>query len=168
MEAVMFDENSGNFSLVAARLVEATSSIRAGDSESARQHIAQALALMHGEATPAPPQPPVCSGLSAGQRRRVLTHIDAHLATRIRIKDLATLLGFSHSHFCRSFRLSFGIPPYLYVKRRRIEFAQTLMLTTPATLSEIALACGMSDQAHFTRAFRRVVGDTPHAWRRNR
>jgi AraC family transcriptional regulator len=166
----MLDENSGDFSVVTARLAEAASSVRVGDRESAKQHIVQALALMHGQhgaATPAP-RTPVRSGLTAWQRRRISIHIDANLGTSIHIKDLATLLGFSHSHFCRSFRVTFGIPPHLYVTRRRIEFAQNLMLTTPARLSEIALTCGMSDQSHFTRAFRRVVGDTPHAWRRNR
>ena len=30
------------------------------------------------------------------------------------------------------------------------------MLTTGASLSEIALSCGMSDQSHFTRSFRRI------------
>jgi AraC-like DNA-binding protein len=35
-------------------------------------------------------------------------------------------------------------------------------------LSEIALTCGMSDQSHLTRVFRRMVGETPHAWRRSR
>jgi len=175
MEAVMLDENPGDFSVVAARLVEAASSVRAGDCESAKQHIAQALALLHGqhgEAAPRTrarvPPPAARSGLAAWQRRRISTHIDANLGTGMRIKDLATLLGFSHSHFCRSFRVSFGIPPHLYLTRRRIELAQTLMLTTPAKLSEIALTCGMSDQSHFTRAFRRIVGDTPHSWRRNR
>ena len=173
----MLDEKSGNFSVVAARLAEAASSVRDGDRETAKQHIVQALALMHsqqGKATSAPRAPVRASrqvgrnGLAAWQRRRVSTHIDTNLGTGLRIKDLATLLGLSHSHFCRSFRIAFGTPPHLYVTRRRIEFAQTLMLTTPARLSEIALTCGMSDQSHFTRAFRRIVGDTPHAWRRNR
>ena len=173
----MSEENSGNFTEVAACLVEAVSSVRAGDCELAKQHIAQALALMrnqHGEAAPPPrkpvgaPQPGRRSGLAAWQRQRVSAHIDSNLGAGIRIRDLAQLLGFSHSHFCRAFRLSYGIPPHLYVTRRRIELAQTLMLTTPAKLSEIALTCGMSDQSHFTRAFRRVVGDTPHSWRRSR
>jgi AraC family transcriptional regulator len=170
MEAVMLDDSSGNFSEVAARLVEAASSARAGNCELARQHIARALALMHPhvEAVPARnPRPATRSGLTAWQRRRVCAHIDANLGVGIRIKELAQLLGFSHSHFCRTFRLSFGVPPHLYVTRRRVEFAQNLMLTTPAKLSEIALTCGMSDQSHFTRAFRRIVGDTPHAWRRH-
>ena len=170
----MSEEDSGNFSEVATRLVEAASSIRAGDRESAKQHIAHALALMHGRLGEPPrkavraTRPTARSGLAAWQRRRVSTHIDANLSSGILIKDLAKLLGFSHSHFCRSFRVSFGIPPHLYVTRRRIELAQALMLTTPAKLSEIALTCGMSDQSHFTRAFRRIVGVTPHAWRRTR
>lgn len=35
------------------------------------------------------------------------------------------------------------------------------MLTTREPLSSIALRCGMCDQAHFTRSFRRIVGETP-------
>jgi len=42
------------------------------------------------------------------------------------------------------------------------------MLTTGAPLSEIALSCGMGDQSNFTRAFRRIVGETPSSWRRTR
>jgi AraC-like DNA-binding protein len=51
---------------------------------------------------------------------------------------------------------------------RRIEMSQGLMLATTSPLSEIALRCGMSDQSHFSRAFRRVMGETPDAWRRSR
>jgi AraC-like DNA-binding protein len=170
----MLDENSGHFSVAAASLVEAACSAQAGDSESTQQHIARALALVqrHDGAAAEPsaraPQSFVPGGLPAWQRRRISTHIDANLGARIRIKDVARILGFSYSHFTRLFRVSFGVPPHLYVMRRRVELAQTLMLTTPAKLSEIALTCGMSDQSHFTRAFRRIVGDTPHSWRRNR
>jgi AraC-like DNA-binding protein len=46
--------------------------------------------------------------------------------------------------------------------------AQGLMLTTGETLCAIALRCGLSDQSHFTRLFRRIVGETPYAWRRAR
>jgi AraC family transcriptional regulator len=44
--------------------------------------------------------------------------------------------------------------------------AQRLMLTTQEPLSQIALACGMADQAHLSKLFRRGVGETPGAWRR--
>jgi AraC family transcriptional regulator len=52
--------------------------------------------------------------------------------------------------------------------RRRIEVAQGLMLSTCEPLSSIALTCGMCDQAHFTKSFHRVAGETPDSWRRTR
>jgi AraC-like DNA-binding protein len=42
------------------------------------------------------------------------------------------------------------------------------MLTTAEPISSIAIKCGMCDQAHLTRTFRRRVGETPHTWRRAR
>lgn len=36
------------------------------------------------------------------------------------------------------------------------------------TLSEIATECGFADQPHFTRLLRRLVGESPSAWRRAR
>jgi AraC-like DNA-binding protein len=40
------------------------------------------------------------------------------------------------------------------------------MLTTDASLSDIASRCGFADQAHLCKHFRRSVGHTPAAWRR--
>jgi AraC-like DNA-binding protein len=94
--------------------------------------------------------------------------VEANLFRRIPIRDLAQLLDLSASHFCRAFKCTFGVSPRDYVLRRRIEVAQGLMLTTSEPLSSIALRCGMCDQAHFTRSFHRVVGETPYVWRRTR
>ena len=40
------------------------------------------------------------------------------------------------------------------------------MLAGDRRLCDIALECGFGDQAHFTRTFRRIVGQSPQAWRR--
>jgi len=42
------------------------------------------------------------------------------------------------------------------------------MLSTNKPLSEIAAECGLADQAHLTRLFRKVVGESPAVWRRAR
>jgi AraC-like DNA-binding protein len=42
------------------------------------------------------------------------------------------------------------------------------MLSTMRPLSEIAVDCGLADQAHLTRLFRKIVGESPAAWRRAR
>jgi AraC-like DNA-binding protein len=39
------------------------------------------------------------------------------------------------------------------------------MLRTSDPLCRIALSCGMSDQAHFCKAFKRLVGEPPGRWR---
>lgn len=110
----------------------------------------------------------VRGGLSPWQIRKVTSYVEAHLDRSIRNGDLATVVHLNPSHFGRAFRNSFGEPPHEYVIRRRIERAQGLMLSTYAPLSEIALECGLADQAHLSRLFRRVVGETPRAWRRAR
>src|ERR1700743_3302003 len=92
-------------------------------------------------------------GLPPWQARRVAAHIDANLTARIRINDLATLVGISTSHFWRTFKRTFVQSARAWIGQRRIEVAQSLMISTRAPLSEIACMCGMSDQAHFTRAF---------------
>jgi len=108
------------------------------------------------------------SGLAPWQIRKVRTHIAANLGTTLSIGDLAALVRLSRFHFSRAFKDTFGDTPHQYVLRRRIEHAQGLMLTTKTALAEIALECGLVDQAHLGRSFRRIVGETPAAWRRAR
>jgi AraC family transcriptional regulator len=167
-------DTTDDFSAVAAQLVEAACYARDGDSQSAQLRIARAVELLDKQSR----SPPVIvrrelqqverGGFAAWQARRVKTHVDTHIAETIRLDDLAALLDLSYSHFCRLFKNSFGVTTHVYIMRRRIEVAQGLMLTTSEPLSDIALACGMSDQAHFTRSFRRIVGQTPYAWRKHR
>jgi AraC-like DNA-binding protein/thioesterase domain-containing protein len=73
----------------------------------------------------------------------------------------------STSHFSRAFKRSLGSAPMAYVSTRRVERARHMLTSTQASLTEIALACGFSDQPHFNRLFRRVVGMSPGRWRRS-
>jgi AraC family transcriptional regulator len=164
-------------SVVAAQFVEAACRARDGDPEATRAHVAHALSLLNGLPSIGPSGTHLLSnraarvlsgGLPAWQARRVSVHVEGNITGRIHIPQLARLVGLSASHFCRAFKCSFGVSPRAYVLRRRIEVAQALMLTTSAPLSAIALSCGMCDQQHFTRSFRRIVGETPSNWRRAR
>lgn len=107
-------------------------------------------------------------GLAPWQIRRVLAHIEANLSTPIRNKELAAIARLSTFHFAVAFRNSVGEPPHTHIIRRRVERAQGLMLSTDRSLSDIAVECGLADQAHFTRLFRKIVGESPAAWRRAR
>ena len=164
-------------SIVAMQFMEAACSARDGNREATSAHIAHAIALLRGMPSLGPrgvrlisnvPTPVVRGGLPAWQTRKVTAHVEANLSRRIRIREIAQILGLSAGHFCRAFKCSFGATPREYVLRRRIEASQALMLTTPESLCSIALKCGMCDQQHFTRSFHRIVGQTPSMWRRTR
>jgi AraC family transcriptional regulator len=176
VRASMPGKNSRDLLVVTAQLIEAACRARDGDSDGSRAHIARAIALLDGHPGPrisrrtsyrGPKQIPRGS-FAPWQSRRLAAHVDANLAGRILIKDLAASLDLSVGHFCRAFKRTFGMPARIWIRHRRIEFAQGLMVTTDAPLSEIALSCGMSDQSHFTRSFRRIVGETPSSWRLTR
>jgi AraC family transcriptional regulator len=109
---------------------------------------------------------PVRGGLAPWQKRKVDRHIQQSLERTMRVKDLAEQVSLSVSHFCRAFKESFGTSPHLHLTRLRVGRAQRLMLTTNDPLTQIALACGMADQAHFSKVFRREVGEPPNTWRR--
>jgi AraC family transcriptional regulator len=162
--------------VVTVQLIEAACRAKDGDSHGTRAHIARAVALLDGhpgarftrQTSDRVSRPIPRGGFAAWQSRRLAAHVDANLAGKIVIKDLAASLDISVGHFCRAFKRTFGIPARIWIRHRRIEVAQGLMLATGASLSEIALSCGMSDQSHFTRSFRRIVGEAPSSWRHTR
>lgn len=105
-------------------------------------------------------------GLAAWQMRNVQTFVDMDLRSTIRIEALAGLCNLSTGHFQRAFKASFGETPHKYVTRKRMEMACRMMIDTDEPLCQIALECGMTDQAHLTNSFRRLYGIAPHAWRK--
>jgi AraC family transcriptional regulator len=107
-------------------------------------------------------------GLTGWQIARVRAFIDKNLYRTIRNKDLSAVARRSPAHFSRSFKLTFGEPPHAYVVKRRLEKACHLMVTSSASLSEIALSAGFADQAHLSKLFRQAFHQSPANWRRER
>lgn len=105
-------------------------------------------------------------GLAPWQVRRLARFVEENLHEIIRAEDLAGIARLSISHFSRAFRESFRQTPYAYVLDRRIARAKQMMAAGNEPLAQIALSCGMADQAHFSRLFRRLTGETPSQWRR--
>ena len=104
--------------------------------------------------------------LLAWQARKVRDYIDSHIMGPIRVADLCALVQRSAAYFSRSFKCTFGESPHAFVVRRRVELAAQYMLTTDASLLDIAMRCGFSDRAHLCRTFRRATGQSPAFWRR--
>ncbi|NEQ55058.1 MAG: helix-turn-helix transcriptional regulator [Leptolyngbya sp. SIO3F4] len=127
-----------------------------------------ALHLLRNYTTRAPKVQDYDGGLSPCQLRRLLDYIQANLDQTIKLEDLAKLLGMSQFYFCRLFRDSMGMPPHQYVIAQRIERAKNLLRqSNQLSIAEIALTSGFSNQSHLCKHFRKLVGTTPNAYRKD-
>jgi AraC-like DNA-binding protein len=117
-----------------------------------------------------PSAPPDYSvgGLAPRALQRVREYIEEHLSESIELETLADIAGLSKWHFARAFKESVGTPPHFYLVQRRLERAQQLLAETDLPLAQIALKIGFSDQSHFSRRFRTVLGLTPRSFRRSK
>jgi len=154
---------------VLAQLLIEASSLFETDRGKAKHCIQRAAELLRGIQAA---QPVECDtlvvrgGLSGWQVQRVTSYIETNIGSRIPTAALAAHVQLSLAHFFRTFRASFGATPQAYIMRRRIVRAEALMSSSNHSLASIALDCGLCDQAHFSRAFRRIVGVSPNVWRR--
>jgi AraC family transcriptional regulator len=128
----------------------------------------EATALLRKHIDPGPAHGQADGGgrLLAWQARKVRDYIDSHITGPVLVADLSALIDRSEAHFSRSFKRTFGESPHAFVIRCRLDLAARYMLQTDASLSDIALRCGFTDQAHLCKHFRAATGRTPGAWRR--
>ncbi len=101
------------------------------------------------------------------QKHLLVDYIEQYLETNIEINDLATLVQMSVFHFGRKFTKDFGSPPHAYIIKKRVERAVRLLSTSNMPIKVIFTQCGFSDQSHMTRIFKRLMGITPAALRKN-
>ncbi|TWH31323.1 MULTISPECIES: AraC family transcriptional regulator [unclassified Aminobacter] len=105
--------------------------------------------------------------LTERQLRHIREFIDARLGERLALAQVAHEFGLSADHFGRVFKQCSGVTLYQFIIRCRVDRARHLLEETGMPIIEIAQECGFADQVHLTRAFRRIVGTTPAAYRKN-
>jgi AraC family transcriptional regulator len=103
--------------------------------------------------------------LAPWQERRAKEILAANLDGKVAIADIAAQCGLSPAYFATAFKASAGKSPTAWLLEQRLQHARTLLQTSRGSLQEIALACGFSDQPHFTRQFSKMVGISPGQWR---
>jgi AraC family transcriptional regulator len=100
--------------------------------------------------------------LPRGRLRAVVEYIEEHLGVGPTLAQMAAAVGLNPYHFARQFKAATGLPPHQYVIARRVERARELLQAgTDASLAEVALRAGFSDQSQFCRHFKRLLGVTP-------
>ncbi len=102
---------------------------------------------------------------TAEHYRRVLDFVSQRYGEVIRVEDMAREAALSPSHFAQLFKQTIGLSPMQFVMTYRVEQARKRLAERDTPLIDIALACGFSDQAHFSRQFKQIEGETPSKYR---
>lgn len=113
-----------------------------------------------------PLKPDFAELLSCSQRvQPALVYLHEHYADEISRDDLVQRTGLSRTTFHRLFHRLTGSGPSAYLKHRRLQVAQLLLLTTNDAIHDIAHAVGYADAFHFTRQFTATIGCSPRIFR---
>ena len=93
--------------------------------------------------------------------RRAIAFIDSRYSYTISIEDVAHFVGVSRSTLFRMFIRYLEISPKEYLERYRIRKASALLRTTDLTVGSIATSVGYDNGLYFSKAFRRMTGQSP-------
>ena len=82
------------------------------------------------------------------------------------VAALARQVGMSRTAFAARFRLLVGEPPMAYLTKLRLSQAAGYLATSTKGIAQIARLVGFADEASFSKAFKRVYGQSPSSFRR--
>ncbi|MFB9328142.1 AraC family transcriptional regulator [Paenibacillus aurantiacus] len=105
---------------------------------------------------------------SAGQDswlQKGRAYLDIHYAEDIAIESVSAAVGVERSHFTKTFRQAYGMPPMQYLLQLRMNEARLLLEQTDYTVAEIARSVGYPDLFTFSKAFKKHTGESPKAYR---
>jgi AraC-like DNA-binding protein len=86
------------------------------------------------------------------------------LLAPVTLTELAQTVGLSTFHAARLFTRETGLAPHAWRNQLRIVRALPA-LRAGASVTDVAMDSGFTDQSHFTRHFKRVFGVPPGRWR---
>lgn len=97
---------------------------------------------------------------------RIMDHVEADIAREFTLEELSRVAGFSKYHFNRIFHVLTGESLFSFIQRLRVERAAAMLLNNRGRLvTDIALDCGFSSSAAFSRSFKKRFGMSATQWR---
>lgn len=93
-------------------------------------------------------------------------YLDQTFTQPLRLDDLEKRFHMSKYRICHEYAAAFGQPPLRYLNKKRMEYAEVLLLSTQKKVHEIALETGYENTNHFINLFKKEYGQTPQAYRK--
>jgi AraC-like DNA-binding protein/PAS domain-containing protein len=127
-----------------------------------RRSAASTIAAALLRADPDPQLPPHVAKVAEAASQ----YMREHLAERIDLPSLSSVLAVSPGHLGRLFKQRTGRTPHQFLIDLRLEAAEGLLADTDLTVTQIAWRVGFASPSHFVTTFRARRGSTPLEFRR--
>ncbi|MBQ4629934.1 MAG: helix-turn-helix transcriptional regulator [Clostridia bacterium] len=98
--------------------------------------------------------------------KKIIGYIQQNISKNITLNDLAHEFSYSPTYLQKLFKQHIGISPHKFAENLKIDNSIKLLRITQKSISDIAYACGFSDQAHYTKTFEKTMGITPLKYRK--
>jgi AraC family transcriptional activator of pobA len=105
------------------------------------------------------------SNRKAIQIEKFLKMVEEKFRMRLSIDDYANEMGMTPGHLSRLCRIALGTSSSDIINMRVIQEAQRELVYTSKTIKQLAASLGFSDEAYFTRFFRKHVSMSPKKFR---
>lgn len=102
-----------------------------------------------------------------GRFERMATLVATHYREPLTIKDIAEAVPMAPAYAMRLFRKFSGMTLHEFLMHHRVSHAKRLLATTDETIDRIAAESGFGSPARFYACFRKLVGQSPSAYRRS-
>ena len=83
------------------------------------------------------------------------------------LEEVSSVASLSPTYFSKKFKLITGMGFKEYLNYVRLKHAQTALLTTNSSITDIALEYGFNDSNYFKDLFKKVYGKSPREYRKN-
>ena len=96
---------------------------------------------------------------------RSAKYMNEHVQSPFDLHRVAEEAYMSKYHFTRFFKEFYGMTPWFYFQKRRMENACRLLKTSDQSIKELTKQYGFSQVSAFTRSFKEHIGMTPTDYR---
>lgn len=104
---------------------------------------------------------------TAERKSKIDRFLECNYCNRVTLDDISRYVGMSRTYFCQFFKTHYKEGFSDHLTRIRVEKASVMLLHTDKPIPAIAQECGFKTVQYFTRAFKKVKGVTPGAFRKN-